>query len=87
MDAQHDSPTVEFVFDIPDSGRCTGAWCVDDNEAHSRNFERRGLIDLGPRRLRELELDAELTKMMIRVTVTESAPFRRRQGAKQRMVS
>ena len=34
-----------------------------------------------------LFLGAELTKMMIRVTVTESAPFLCRQGAKQRMVS
>ena len=32
-------------------------------------------------------LGTELTKMMIRMTVTESAPFRCRQGAKQRMVS
>ena len=34
-----------------------------------------------------LFLGTELTKMMIRMTVTESAPFRCRQGAKQRMVS
>jgi hypothetical protein len=34
------------------------------------------------RRLRAPVLDAELTKMMIRMTVAESAPFRRRQGAK-----
>ena len=34
-----------------------------------------------------LVLGTELTKMMIRVTVTESAPFPCRQGAKQRMVS
>ena len=34
-----------------------------------------------------LFLGPELPKMMIRMTVTESAPFRCRQGAKQRMVS
>ena len=34
-----------------------------------------------------LFLGTELTKMMIRMTVTEPAPFRCRQGAKQRMVS
>lgn len=34
-----------------------------------------------------LFLGAELTKMMIRMTVTESAPLRYRQGAKQWMVS
>ncbi len=32
-------------------------------------------------------LCTELTKVMIRMTVTESAPFRCRQGAKQRMES
>ena len=34
-----------------------------------------------------LFLGTELTKMMIRMTVTESAPLRYRQGAKQWMVS
>ena len=34
-----------------------------------------------------LFLGTELTQMMIRMAVTESAPFRCRQGAKQRMVS
>ena len=34
-----------------------------------------------------LFLSTELTKMMIRMTVTEYAPFRCRQGAKQRMVA
>ena len=34
-----------------------------------------------------LFLGTELTKMMIRMMVTESAPLRYRQGAKQRMVS